>query len=334
MTDAGMALGDARGGAGRPSDTCRVSALCAAAAGVYPDWQGTATSVIEHEIWPRGSRRVGCGRRAMPEAIPTFVFASFLLFSCLLIAGELWPRRSHRLPWSQRWLPNLSLFGIETGITRVLAASGVIGFAAEIGGADASLLPVIKFPPLMAAIVTLLTLDVFLYFTHRLWHHVPWLWRIHAIHHSDAEFDTTTHYRHHPIDVVIQMAFQLVFVWCVGPDPVTLTGVLVAHHFSSLCNHSNIALPPGLERSLRRLWVTPDMHRIHHSVCRTENDRNFGNLLSCWDRIFHTYTAVPVGGQENFKVGLDDYLNPSTRTLWGQLTGPFRRYASSPVSSR
>ncbi len=261
--------------------------------------------------------------------MPSLAAYSILFFALCMIAGECWPRRANSLPWHRRWLTNLSLFAVQLGIHRLLAAGAVFAFAIRVDGTNTGLLNQFPVPPTVAFVVTFLAFDLFTFATHRVWHAVPWLWRLHAVHHSDVELDTTTHYRHHPLEAFIGTGFRLGFVWCLGPDPFALACAGAASHFNSLFTHSNIALPPALDRGLRWLLVTPDMHRIHHSMRREETDSNFGNLLSCWDRLCGCYVSEPAGGQTGFELGLAQYRTPQTLTLWGQLKGPFVRNSTA-----
>ncbi len=259
---------------------------------------------------------------------------SLAFFTLCMIAGEWWPRRSNDLPWYRRWLTNLSLHGLVLATGRVLAAGTVFGFAVVTDGARAGLLPLLHAPPVLAFVITFLAFDLFRFAEHRILHMVPWLWRLHAVHHSDIEFDTTTHYRHHPLESVVSMTFHLGFVGLLGPDPFALLCAGTAHHYNSLFNHSNIALPPALDRILRWLIVTPDVHRIHHSIQRKETDSNFGNLLSCWDRLFGCYVEEPEHGQTGFVLGLEEYREPHKLSLWGQLKGPFMGISKPPRGNR
>jgi sterol desaturase/sphingolipid hydroxylase (fatty acid hydroxylase superfamily) len=251
------------------------------------------------------------------------VLYSYIFFAACMIAGEWWGRRPNVLPWHQRWLTNLALHATVLGTGRLLATGTVFALAIEAHAADTGILPFLNTPPVLAFTITFVAFDLFTFLLHRLLHRVPWFWRFHAIHHTDTEFDSTTHYRHHPLEDVITTAFYSGFVWALGPDPFALVCASAAHQFNSLFNHSNIALPPALDRVFRRVFVTPDMHRIHHSSRREETDSNFGNLFSGWDRLFGCYVHEPQGGQSGFDLGLLDYREPQRLTLWGLLKGPF-----------
>ena len=253
------------------------------------------------------------------------VLYPYVVFAACMIAGEWWARRPNVLPWRQRWLRNLALHATVLGAGRLLAAASVFALAIEAHTADTGILPFLKTPHAPAFAITFVAFDLFTFLLHRLLHQVPWFWRFHAIHHSDTEFDSTTHYRHHPLEYVITMMFYSGFVWALGPDPFALVCASAAHQFNSLFNHSNIALPRALDRVLRRLFVTPDMHRIHHSTRREETDSNYGNLFSCWDRLFGCYVDEPLGGQTGFELGLSDYRETERLTFWGLLKGPFVR---------
>jgi sterol desaturase/sphingolipid hydroxylase (fatty acid hydroxylase superfamily) len=258
-----------------------------------------------------------------PQSAP--VLYPYIFFAACMIAGEWWARRPNVLPSRQRWLRNLALHATVLGAGRLLAAASVFAFAIEAHRTDRGMLPFLNTPPALAFAITFVAFDIFHFLLHRLLHWVPWFWRFHAIHHSDPEFDSTTHFRHHPLEEVITTTFYLGFVWAVGPDPFGLVCASTAHQLSSIFNHSNIALPPVLDRALRWVFVTPDMHRIHHSSRREEIDSNFGNLFSWWDRLFGCYVDEPRGEQSRFDLGLLGYREPQSLTLWGLLKGPFVR---------
>lgn len=251
------------------------------------------------------------------------VLYPYIFFAVCGIAGEWWARRPDVLPWGERWLRNLALHATVLGTNRLLAAAFVFAFAIEAHATDTGILPALNTPPVLAFAITFIAFDIFFFLLHRLLHWVPWFWRFHAIHHSDTEFDSSTHFRHHPLEEVITTTFYLGFVWAVGPDPFGLVCASTAQQLNSIFNHSNIALSPALDRVLRWVIVTPDMHRIHHSSRREETDSNFGNLFSWWDRMFGCYVDEPRGGQTGFELGLLDYREPLRLTFWGLLKGPF-----------
>jgi len=246
------------------------------------------------------------------------MFTECAVFAACLVAGELWPRRASGP--SQRWWANLALFGL--GWATVLALGDVFDIR-HLSGAQFGLLHALQLPPAAAALCTFLAYDLYEFGKHRLLHAVPCLWRLHAVHHSDTDLDASTHFRHHPLEQLLSLLLFAGFVLLLGPEPFALGFALLLHRCNSLLNHSNIALPLALDRVLRRFIVTPDMHRIHHSAQREETDSNFGNLLSCWDRLFGTWVAEPAGGQQAFELGLREYTQTGRTGLWGQLCGPF-----------
>lgn len=248
-------------------------------------------------------------------------------FAACLVAGEIWARRTNTS--ARRWLVNLSLFGLGWAIS--FALGHALGFdLTGLAGAQFGLLHVLDVPAAPAAILTFLAYDFYAFAKHRLMHAVPWLWRLHAVHHSDTEIDTSTHFRHHPLDHLLSLLFFTGFVLLLGPHPAALAVTLVLHRCNSMLNHSNIALPPALDRAVRVVVVTPDMHRIHHSARREETDSNFGNLLACWDRLSGTCVAEPRGGQRDFELGLHEYTRAGETGLWAQVRGPFTvRFAAA-----
>jgi sterol desaturase/sphingolipid hydroxylase (fatty acid hydroxylase superfamily) len=244
----------------------------------------------------------------------------YAFFIACLIAGEIWARRQDTQP--RRWHVNLSLLGL-LWLTGLALGRWLDGQPEDLAGDGIGLLGLLDAGPAVTTVLTCVAYDLYSYWKHRLMHAVPWLWRVHAVHHSDPGFDASTHFRHHPLDILLSLPLLAGFVLLVGPEPVALALAMALHHYNSVLNHSNIALPVSLDRVLRLFIVTPDMHRIHHSARREETDSNFANLLSCWDRLFGTFVAAPRGGQGAFELGLHEYTRAGRTRLWDQLCGPF-----------
>jgi len=167
-------------------------------------------------------------------------------------------------------------------------------------------------------------LDLAIYGQHVAFHAVPALWRLHRMHHADLEFDVTTGLRFHPGEILLSMAIKLVAVAALGAPPLAVLAFEIMLNATSLFNHGNVRLPLGLDRRLRLVVVTPDMHRVHHSMERQETDSNFGFNLPWWDHLFGTYRAQPVMGHARMMIGIDRFRHPRELWLHRMLLQPFR----------
>jgi sterol desaturase/sphingolipid hydroxylase (fatty acid hydroxylase superfamily) len=260
-----------------------------------------------------------------PEA--TARLASFL--GVLLTMGLLErfaPRRSLTTPRPLRWWANVSIVLLDTLFVRVvfyrMAAVGAALWATEHGW---GLLNLLNTPRVLAFFLAVLVLDFAIYLQHKVLHAVPLLWRLHQVHHSDIDIDVTTAVRFHPIEIALSMLIKMVIVVALGAPAESVIAFEILLNATALFNHSNLRLPGSLDLFLRFLLVTPDMHRVHHSVRREEADSNFGFNLSCWDRMFGTYTAQPKDGHEGMAIGLNSYQRPTAQNLLWLLLLPVRR---------
>ncbi|MEH7828931.1 sterol desaturase family protein [Gemmobacter denitrificans] len=170
----------------------------------------------------------------------------------------------------------------------------------------------------------MLLFDLALWVQHLMTHHVPLFWRFHRVHHADRDMDVTTGLRFHPVEILGSMGLKIALVYLLGPAPLAVLAFEVILNATALFNHANLRLPRGLDRIVRLVLVTPDMHRVHHSQRREEHDRNFGFGLSVWDRIFGTYLAQPAGGHDAMTVGLEWQDRRPAQLGWS-LWLPFRR---------
>jgi sterol desaturase/sphingolipid hydroxylase (fatty acid hydroxylase superfamily) len=251
------------------------------------------------------------------------------IFVAVLLAMALWevvawrrPQRIHR--W-QRWPNNLLIVALDTLAVRLvfpLAAVGAATVAAERGWGVFNMAPV---PLWLAVAVSVVVLDIVIYFQHRLFHSVPWLWRLHRMHHADLEFDLTTGLRFHPLEILISMAIKLAAVTVLGAPPLAVLIFEVVLNATSMFNHGNVRLSARLDRWFRLFVVTPDVHRVHHSIIRRETDSNFGFNLPWWDRLFGTYQAQPDAGHLGMTIGIEDFREPRELRLDRMLIQPFRR---------
>jgi sterol desaturase/sphingolipid hydroxylase (fatty acid hydroxylase superfamily) len=197
------------------------------------------------------------------------------------------------------------------------------------------LLQQVQLPAPIAIALSVLALDFAIYLQHLLFHTVPWLWRLHLVHHADTEFDVTTAVRFHPIEIVISMLWKLACIAMLGPPAVAVLIFEVLLNATAMFNHANARLPQRLEPIVRWVIVTPDMHRVHHSTVRAETNSNFGFNLPWWDRMLGTYCDQPAAGHDAMQIGLDPPPAPAPIGLGGLLALPFRAPQSAyPLARR
>ena len=233
------------------------------------------------------------------------------------------PRRQWHTAKAKRWVINLALVGVNTFFTRALFASGALGAAILAMQGEVGLLHQLHWPMWVKVIIAVVVLDMVVYFQHVLLHAVPILWRMHMVHHSDLDFDVTTGVRFHPIEIAFSMSIKVGAVILLGAPPSAVLIFEVLLNATSMFNHSNVRIPKQVDRMLRWIVVTPDMHRIHHSIIPRETNRNFGFNLPWWDRMLGTYVSEPSKGHEHMTVGLEQYRDPTRLTWLGLVALPF-----------
>jgi sterol desaturase/sphingolipid hydroxylase (fatty acid hydroxylase superfamily) len=240
------------------------------------------------------------------------------VFLGVLIGMAAWevaaPRRRVEIPRLLRWSNNLALVAVDTLLVRLVFPVVAVGLAVISQGNGWGLLNQFSIPGWVAIMIAVLALDLAIYCQHVLFHAVPALWRLHRMHHADLEFDVTTGLRFHPLEIVLSMLIKLGVVMALGPPAIAVLIFEVLLNASSLFNHSNIRLPLGIDAVLRLFIVTPDMHRVHHSIHPAETNSNFGFNVPWWDRILGTYLAQPKSGHEDMTIGIEQFRN--RRSLW------------------
>ena len=250
-------------------------------------------------------------------------------FFGVLILMAVWevlaPRRAANVSKIVRWGNNLGLVVFNSVLLRLVfptAAVGVTIFASEHSW---GLLNYVQLPSVAAVAISIVVMDFVIYVQHILMHAIPALWRLHRVHHADLDYDFTTGVRFHPLEIIVSMLIKFVAILLLGPPVAAVVIFEIILNASSMFNHGNIKLPAALDRILRLLIVTPDMHRIHHSVEKDESNRNFGFNLSLWDRFFGTYRRQPRAGHEEMVVGIQNYRELRDVTSFkGLLLLPFR----------
>lgn len=248
----------------------------------------------------------------------------FGIFAVMAIWELIAPRRALTVSKVVRWTNNLGIVFLNSFVLRLLfpaAAVGVAAFAAEHGW---GLINYIQLPYLVAVLLSVIILDFIIYLQHVLVHAVPALWRLHRVHHADLDFDVTTGARFHTLEIILSMLIKFATIIVLGPPVVAVVIFEILLNATAMFNHSNVRLPLALDRILRRFVVTPDMHRVHHSVEDDEANSNFGFNLPWWDRLFGTYRAQPRGGHEEMIIGIHKYRDPK-QVSWlpGMLALPF-----------
>jgi sterol desaturase/sphingolipid hydroxylase (fatty acid hydroxylase superfamily) len=254
----------------------------------------------------------------------TDAFISRLFFGSIIVAAVvelLFPLRplSHRL--GPRWLANIGLGAANILIARwLLPVTG----AMLASGYGVGLFNHVSAPVWLQIVIGVLILDVMSYWVHRVMHMTPVLWRLHRIHHTDMDVDFTTGVRHHPFEGMVVLAINTAVIFAFGLSPLAVAAYQAGRAVVDILSHANIRLPGGLDRVLRWVVITPDMHRIHHSADQPETDSNYGTLLPWWDRLFGSYRADPALGQTGMLLGLEEWRNKQDLTISGLVLLPFR----------
>jgi len=251
-----------------------------------------------------------------------FFIGIFLIMAILEFAI---PRRDQKLLRVKRWPSNLGLVILDTLLIRLLVPTTAVGVALFAQKINLGLFNLFDFSPILSVLLSVILLDLAIYGQHVLFHSVSLLWRLHRVHHADTEFDVTTGLRFHPVEIILSLLIKFAIITCFGIPPVAVVIFEILLNVSAMFNHSNIRLPTWLDNLLRWIVVTPDMHRVHHSIEHVEIGSNFGFSLPWWDFIFGTYRADAEKGQLNMVFGIDEFRSPSEQRLDRMLTQPFRK---------
>jgi sterol desaturase/sphingolipid hydroxylase (fatty acid hydroxylase superfamily) len=248
---------------------------------------------------------------------------TLIVFAILAGIEVLAPWREARLG-RQRWWANLGILLVDVAVVRVIMPASLVVLAAWLEPRQIGLLPALGLGGWPAGLLAFVLLDLLIYWQHRLFHRIPLLWRLHRMHHSDTELDVSSGFRFHPLEILLSLAVKAAAIGVLGVPPLAVLVFEAMLNASSQFNHANIRLPERVERVLRWLVVTPQMHVIHHSVRRRETDSNFSFNLPVWDRIFGSYTDRPEGGYDALTIGLESFRDPSEQRLDRLVTQPFR----------
>jgi sterol desaturase/sphingolipid hydroxylase (fatty acid hydroxylase superfamily) len=255
-------------------------------------------------------------------------FIRLLAFAGIFAAMAAWevltPRREQRLARGTRWPSNVAIVVLDAILVRLVFPMTAVGVALVAEARGWGLLYAFRVPMWASVPAAVIALDLAIYLQHVLFHAVPALWRLHRMHHADLEVDVTTGARFHPIEILLSMGLKLGVVVALGAPAAAVLIFEVLLNATSMFNHSNVRIPARLERALRLVVVTPDMHRVHHSIAARETNSNFGFNLPWWDRLFGTYRDQPAAGHEAMTLGIEQFRDPAEQRLDRMLTQPFR----------
>ena len=267
--------------------------------------------------------------------LPNEIAVRLGAFVAVLVTMALWevftPRRSSSYSRIRRWANNLGIVALNTALVRIVLPGAAVGLALIGEQRGWGLLNHLPVPRWAAVLASMILLDLAIYLQHVMFHAVPALWRVHRMHHTDLHFDVTTGVRFHPIEIVLSMLFKLGLVAALGAPAMGVLLFEVLLNATALFNHGNVRMPLGLDRLLRWLVVTPDMHRVHHSILVQETNSNFGFNLPWWDWLLGTYRDQPVVGHNAMTIGIEQFRDARELRLDRMLLQPFRgptgRYA-------
>ena len=249
-----------------------------------------------------------------------------IFFSLLLVIG-IWeavaPRRERTQSFVVRWANNFAIVVLNTALLRVVFPTALVGFAVYFESIGWGILNTLSLPLWLEILLVLVVLDFVIYWQHVIFHQVPFLWRVHRMHHTDVDFDVSTGVRFHPIEILFSMIIKIVVVAPLGPAPLAVMLFEIILNGSSLFSHGNVRIPVKADRLIRFFLVTPDMHRVHHSADKIETDSNFGFCLSFWDRLFSPYRDQPEQTHTAMTLGLNDYRSKRWQNVWSLLRLPF-----------
>lgn len=239
----------------------------------------------------------------------------------------LFPRKSRTYSRATRWLTNVGFTLINTVVVKLMGPVVAISsayWATENGWGVFNIYEA-QIPVWLAFGAGLILLDLAIYGQHVATHKIAILWRLHKVHHADRDIDVTTGFRFHPLEIALSMFYKVGVVLALGPSVMTVLVFETVLSVSALFNHSNLLLPSGVDKVLRVFIVTPDMHRVHHSIRPEETDSNYGFNLSVWDRLFGTFIPQPRDGHDHMRIGLSDYQSDAPTKFTWSLFLPFKR---------
>ena len=264
----------------------------------------------------------------MPDILANEPLIRLIAFGGIFAAMAAWellaPRRVQQIGRSTRWPSNIAIVVLDTALVRLVFPTTAVAVALLAEAKGWGLFYAIGLSAWAAAPLGIILLDLAIYLQHVLFHAVPALWRLHRMHHADLEFDVTTGARFHPIEILLSMGIKLGVIAALGTPAVAVLVFEVLLNATSMFNHSNVRMPAWLDGIIRWIVVTPDMHRVHHSIVARETNSNFGFNLPWWDRLFGTYRGQPAAGHQAMTIGIAQFRDPAEQRLDRMLTQPFR----------
>ena len=242
-----------------------------------------------------------------------------------MASWEHWaPRRQLAVRRLSRWPGNFGVLAIDIILVRIIFPTAAVGAALVCEAQGWGLFNAVAIPFAVAVLVSVILLDLAIYLQHALFHAVPALWRLHRMHHADLDIDVTTGVRFHPVEILLSLLIKFAVIALLGAPALAVLIFEVLLNATSMFNHSNVRMPAPVDRIVRLLVVTPDMHRVHHSIVRTETNSNFGFNFPWWDRLFGTYRAQPAAGHDGMTIGVEVFRDPAELRLDRMLLQPLR----------
>lgn len=245
------------------------------------------------------------------------------LFGLLALLQAWRPLRGVHKPW-RRFGRHLLLAALGSALVRLALPVLAVAVGATVDARDLGLLQWLSLPAWAQILAGVVLLDLAIYWQHRVFHRVPLLWRLHRMHHSDTEFEVSTAIRFHPLEIALSMLIKIALVAALGVPAVGVLLFEILLNATALFSHADLRLPPSLDRAVRSVLVTPDMHRIHHSVVVVETNSNYGFCLSLWDRLFASYRARPAGDDQLMPIGIERFRDAQDQSWWRLLGQPLR----------
>ncbi len=246
------------------------------------------------------------------------------VFAIMALWEFIAPRRHLLVGRKPRWPSNLAIVALDAALVRLLIPLAAVGTAILAQERGWGLFALLGWPGWLAGLVGFLALDLLIYGQHVAFHKVPVLWRLHRMHHADLDIDVTTGLRFHPIEILLSILIKMAAVVALGIPPLAVVLFEVVLNATAMFNHSNVTMPLAIDRILRLLVVTPDMHRVHHSIERFETDSNYGFNMPWWDRLFGTYRDQPQAGHKGMTIGLPIFRDRTELRIDRLITQPFR----------
>jgi len=260
----------------------------------------------------------------MPQESTVRLVSFLLVLAVVALAEFIFPRRPLTTPKGRRWFVNFSIVALDSLIVRLTMPLLPVALAQLSALKGWGLLNQIGLPYWSSVVIAFIVFDVVIYLQHRAFHRTPILWRLHRVHHTDLDLDVSSGIRFHPIEIILSLCIKLTVVILIGAPALSVLLFEVVLNATSLFNHGNLALPAAVDRWLRLFLVTPDMHRVHHSVIPVETDSNFCFNFPWWDRLMGTYRAQPSAGHAAMQIGLKEFRSPDQLNLLYLLVLPFK----------